>query len=210
MLTRKLDLALIAALFLTLAGCSETPQTVAKKEPEKPLEPAGGQSALYKMYQAGRSWAPDLQVLKASSMQLEEVPDVPRGKAAAWEATFVSDTRHQAKTFTYSIKELLPNLRKGVFGAPEHSWSGASGGNNTPFTIVAVKIETDAAYETALKNGGADYDKKNPGKHITLVLEKNSKFPDPVWRVVWGDSVGTSNFSVYVDASTGDFLEKIH
>src|SRR5207253_3134395 len=134
---------------------------------------------------------------------LDEFPDVPRGKAAAWEATFVSATRNQAKNFTYSIKEILPNLRRGVFGAAEHGWS--STGNTAPFTIVAVKIETDAAYETALKNGGAHYDKKNPGKHITLVLEKNNKFPDPVWRVVWGDSVGTANFSVYVDASTGDF-----
>ena len=27
------------------------------------------------------------------------------------------------------------------------------------------------------------------------------------WRVVWGDSVGTSNFSVFVDATTGEYLE---
>jgi hypothetical protein len=206
---RKLVLPIAGALILFLSGCSETPQTVAKKEPEKPLEPVGGQSALYKMYQAGRSWAPDLQVLKASSMYLEEVPDVPRGKAAAWEATFVSATKNQAKSMTYSVKELLPNLRKGVFGAPEHSWSGPSG-NTTPFPIIGVKVDTDAAYETALKNGGADYDKKNPGKRIVLVLERINKFPDPAWRVVWGDSVGTSNFSVYVDAVTGDFLEKVH
>jgi len=206
---RKLLPLIGCASLLFLAGCSEAPQTVAKKEPEKPLEPAGGQSALYKMYQAARQWAPDIQVLKATSMQLDDVGEIPRGKAAAWEATFVSATRSQLKSYTYSIKEVLPTLRRGVFAGPEQGWSGARG-NNAPFPIIAVKIETEAAYETAMKNGGADYDKKNPGKHITLLLEKNTKFPDPVWRVVWGDSVGTSNFSVYVDASTGDFLEKVH
>lgn len=207
--TRKLVLPLFGALLLLLTACSEAPKTVAEKEPEKLLDPVGGQSAVYKMYQAGRSWAPDLQVLKASSRQLEGVGDIPRGKAAAWEATFVSAAKNQAKDLTYSIKEVLPGLRKGVFGAPEHSWSGASG-NSAPFPVIAVKVETDAAYETALKNGGADYDKKNPGKNIIITLEKISKFPDPAWRIIWGDSVGTSNFSVYVDASTGDYLEKIH
>ena len=46
--------------------------------------------------------------------------------------------------------------------------------------------------------------------NIAFVLEKTSKFPDPAWRVVWGESVGTSNFSIYVDSSTGAFLEKMH
>ena len=57
---------------------------------------------------------------------------------------------------------------------------------------------------------GAEYDKKNPGKPITFLLEHNDKFPDVSWRVIWGESPGTSNFSVYVDASTGLYLETIH
>jgi hypothetical protein len=28
--------------------------------------------------------------------------------------------------------------------------------------------------------------------------------------VIWGESAATSNFSVYVDASTGEFREKLH
>ena len=76
--------------------------------------------------------------------------------------------------------------------------------------MAAVKIETDAAYKTAMEtpqSKAADYDKKNPGKPITVILEKTSKHPDPVWRIVWGESVGTSNFSVLIDASTGAYLE---
>jgi len=57
---------------------------------------------------------------------------------------------------------------------------------------------------------GAEYDKKNPGKPIIFLLEANNKFPDVSWRVIWGESVGTSAFSVFVDASTGGYLETMH
>ena len=202
-------LPLCLPLFLLLAGCSEAPPPAAeKKEAEKPLEPATGQSALYKMFQVARSWAPDAEVLKMNSILLSQVPDAPRGAAPEWQATFTSAAKSQARTYTYSIVEdLANNLHKGVFAGSEESWSGPSG-LNQPFIIGAVKVDTDAAYKTALAQA-ADYDKKNPGKPIIFVLEKTAKFPDPAWRVIWGESVGTSNFSIYVDASTGAFLEKM-
>ena len=206
---RSLTFPVTCALFLLLQGCSDSPTaTGAKKEAEKPPEPVGGQSALYKMYQVARSWAPDAQVLKLNSIPLSEVPNVPRGKAAAWQATFTSAARSQARSYTYSIVESQGNLHKGVFAGLEEAWSGPHG-VTAPFPIMAVKIETDAAYETALKQAG-DYDKKNPDKPIALLLEKQNKFPDPVWRVIWGESTGTSNFSILIDASTGDFKEKLH
>jgi hypothetical protein len=207
---RKLLLACASALFLLLAACSQpSTETAAKKEPEKAPEPVTGQSGLYRMYQMARTWAPDVQVLKANSMLLTEMPDVPPGKAAAWEATFVSAARSQARSYSFSVIEVLPLLHKNVFAQQEQGWSGARG-NTQPFPIIAVKVDTDTAYKTALANGGTDYGKKNPNKPILFTLEKITKFPDPVWRVIWGESVGTSNFSVYVDASTGDFKEKIH
>jgi hypothetical protein len=42
------------------------------------------------------------------------------------------------------------------------------------------------------------------------MLEKLPKFANPAWRVIWGESAGTSNFSVYVDATENDFLERLH
>ena len=130
------------------------------------------------------------------------------GSAGAGGSWFQPEARSQSRTYSYSIVEDLPNnLHKGVFASAEEGWGG-SGGIDQPFLIAAVKIDTDAAYKTALRQA-ADYDKKNPGKPITLLLEKNSQFPDPVWRVVWGESVGTSNFSIYVDATTGTFQEKM-
>ena len=41
-------------------------------------------------------------------------------------------------------------------------------------------------------------------EQISFLLEKVAKHPDPVWRVIWGPSVGASNFSIYVDANASD------
>jgi hypothetical protein len=206
---RKLLLPICGAVCLLLTSCSDTTATTGKKkEPEK-LEPATGQSALYKMYQMARSWAPDCQVLKMNSIMLSEVPTVPPGTAAAWQATFTSAARSQARSYTYSIVESQGNLHKGVFAGLEEGYTGSHGGN-APFLMLAVKIDTPDAYKTALANGGTEYDKKNPGKPISILLEKVTKHPDPVWRIIWGESPATSNFSVYVDASTGEFKEKLH
>jgi hypothetical protein len=203
----KLSTLMACPLLLMLAGCDSTPTATVKEAP-KPIEPATGQSALYKMYQVARTaWSADAQVLTASSVHLPEVPQVP-GKAGAWQATFTSETLGRKRSYSYSVVESTGNLHKDVFAGPEESWAGKQGVNSS-FPIQAVSIDTDAAYKTALEQAG-DFDKKNPGMNISFVLEKTSKFPDPAWRVVWGESVGTSNFSIYVDSSTGAFLAKMH
>ena len=189
-----------------LSGCSDQ-STATKKEPEKPPEPVTGLSAVYKMYQMARTWAPDTQVLNMTSMHMEGVPEAP-GKAGVWEGNFTSANLSKVRTFDFSIVEQLPSLHKGVFGGPESDFSGSKG-ESKPFLIAAVKIDTDAAFETA-KAKAVEYEKKNPGKRITFLLEKIDRFPDAVWRVVWGDSVSTSSFSVFVDASTGAYLETMH
>jgi len=194
-------------LAVMLAGCSESPPAPAKKEAA--AEPVAGQFALYKMYQKARaSWSADAQVLSLNSIHLPEVPQ-PRGKAGAWQAVFTSEQLGRSRTFTYSVVESSGNLHQGVFAGPEESWSGKGALGSTPFPIGAVKIETDAAYTTALTQA-FEQEKKNPGMTISWVLEKTPKYPDPAWRVVWGESVGTSTFSVFVDASTGDILGLMH
>jgi hypothetical protein len=191
-------------LFL-LAGCSDAPETATPQKTAKPVQPITGQTALYRMYQVARSWAPDAEVLKMNSIRLAEVPDV-RGKAGAWQATFTSATRSAARPYTYSVVEEEGNLHEGVFPGREEAYSGPA---NKSFLIAAVKVDTDAAYKTALKEAG-DYDRKNPKQTISFLLEKQEKFPDPLWRVVWGESLGTSGLSISVDASTGAYLETLH
>jgi len=176
---RKPSLILGSALLLILAGCSEQSGPAEKKEPPKPVEPVSGQTALFRMYQVARSWAPDTQVLKMNSIHLLEVPSVP-GQAGAWEATFTSPARGAQKTYTYSVIESPGNLHQGVFAGPEEDLSAQA----QPFLIAAVKVDTDAAYKTALAKA-AEYDKKNPNLTISMLLEKNKQYPNPAWRMIW-------------------------
>jgi len=196
----------LLVLTFTFSSCSEQP-TTSEKKAEKAAEPVTGQSPLYKMYQVARSWAPDLQVQRMISMHVTDVPDV-HGKAGAWQATFVSSDKSQGRQYTYSVIEAEPNLHEGVFPSQPESWSGPGSGNK-PFLIAAVKVDTDAAYKTALMHA-ADAAKQNPKQTISFVLEKEDKFTNPTWRVVWGESTGTASLSVYVDASTGSYLETMH
>jgi hypothetical protein len=159
------------------------------------------------MYTAARGWAGDVESLRMSSVNLTQVKKLP-GKAAAWQATFVSPQRRGARTYSYSVIEAEGNLHKGVFAGLEEGWSGPRGGVKT-FPIAALKIDSDAAYETAMKKGkkAAEYTKAHPDMNIVFLLEQNNKFPQLTWRVIWGESVGTSNYSVFVDATTGEYLE---
>jgi hypothetical protein len=192
-------------LAMALAGCSDSTAPAAKKPT---IEPVTGETALWRMYQVARTWAPDAQVLKLATMPMAEVP-APPGKAGAWQATFTSVSGGRARPYTYSVVDVEPTLHKGVFAGTEEAWT-APEDDSGPFLIAAVKTDSDAAYQTALKEGGAEYNKKNPGKPITFLLEKAPKYANPAWRVIWGQSPSLSDFSVYVDAMTGKFLERMH
>jgi len=201
---KKFTLSSACCGLLFLAGCSSETPAPEKKAEVKPVEPVTGRQALQQMFIAARGWSADIQPINVNSILLPEIKAEP-GKAAAWQATFVSATLGKAKSYTYSVVEGEGNLHKGVFAGLDQSWSGPSG-QSKPFLMAALKVDSDQAYQTAEKKA-ADYEKKNPGKPITFLLESTRKYPDPAWRVIWGESVGTSNFSVFVDASTGGYLE---
>jgi hypothetical protein len=203
----KLARLTAAAFAVWLTGCSEQPSAAPPKAAEEKPEPVTGRTALFRMYQAARVWAPDCQVLKLDSLHISEVPDAP-GKAAVWEGVFVSSTRAGAISYTWSaVDSLENNLHKGVFQTSEQPYS--TQGSSKPFLIAAAKIDTDDVLKTA-KTKAVAYEKKNPGQPITFLLEWTDRFPDPAWRVVWGESVGTSGFSVFVDAETGKYLSTMH
>jgi hypothetical protein len=192
---------LIAAACSLLVSCSEPP---IPKEPEKPPAPVTGRYALQQMFVAARSWAPDLQILSMTSMHLTQVPTVP-GKAGVWQAIFVSPSLQQSRTYTWAAVEVSMSIHKGI--SEEHSTSWSSNGKE--FLIDAVKIDTDAAYQTAVK-----HITKYAGEHLDMVityqLEMNQRMPEAVWRIVWGENVATSSDSVLVDASTGEYMGTLH
>ena len=200
--------AVLPALLLLLAGCSEAPKTEAAKEPDKPAEqPLTGRQAFQRMYPAARTWATDAQPMQLRSIDLQEVK-TEKGKSGAWQAIFVSTSLGKARSYTFSVIDAPGNLHQGVFAGLQESWAGPRG-QATPFEIAAIKTDSDEAYRTAAKQS-AEYVKKNPSKPVSFLLERNTRFPDPTWRVIWGESVGTSDYSVFVDAATGKYAETMH
>jgi len=70
----------------------------------------------------------------------------------------------------------------------------------------ALRVDSDEAYTAAVQISG-EFLKKNPKVPVLFLLESTARFPDPTWRVLWGETIGTSNYSVFVDASTGKPLQ---
>ncbi len=192
---------------LLLAGCASEPPKPAAGRPKEPAqrpEPVSSQYAFRQMYLAARGWAGDAEPLRLSNITLPEYRTL-KGKADGWQATFVSPQTGRARTYTYSVIEGPGNLHKGVFHGPEESWTGRQ---ELPFSILAFKVDATAALETALKHG-ADYAKKHPAMPINYLLERTARFPYPQWRVIWGESVGTSGYSILIDATTGEYTQTL-
>lgn len=205
----KRAVLLFLSAVLLLTSCSAPPaKTVAAKkakEPEK-LEPVGALKAFYRMYQSARTFAPDIEVMKLESIPLNAVA-AKDGLYPAWRVYFVSTSKRAGKSYSYSIIE-GEGLYKEVFAGHEESFAGPRG-QTTPFSHQAIKIDSDAAYKTAAGKSEA-FLKKNPGLPVFMVLEKVKEFGNPAWRVYWGASIATSSYSIYVDASTGDYLKTMH
>ena len=199
---------LLTATVLFLPGCSTAPktQTAKKEEPKKEPEPITGKNAFFKIYVTARSWAPDAQIFSVASVPIAEVKS-GAGKYAAWRVTVVSPSKLKKRSYTWSDVKAEGNIQEGVFPGPEESYCPSVGAK--PFLIAALKTDTDAALKIA-EGKSAEFMKKNPGMRINFLLEMGSKHANPTWRVIWGDSVGTSGHSVFVDAFNGVYLETRH
>ncbi len=196
----------ICPLLITLSSCSDAPKPPEEKPVPKAPVALTGREAFQQMYPQARGWAPDAQPLEIRSVNLAQVKAEP-GKAGAWQVIFVSASRGKAKTYTYSSVESDGGLHEGVFGGIEEDYSPRS--DEVPFLIAAIKVDSDEAYKTAAEKS-AEYLKKNPAKPVMFLMAQTRRFPDVTWRVIWGDSVATSDYSAFVDGTTGKLLQIMH
>jgi hypothetical protein len=196
--------ALVAVL--GLAACSTTPtattesktETESKKEPSGPPQPVLAKTAFYEMYKPARTWAIDLLPLSLASNDVAGIQS-EGGKAAMWTAVFVSPSRHEARTFSYSIADQGITIRKGVTASGAETWSGPTS-KSKPFQIAEFAVDSDAAYQAAYAKAEA-WVKKHPDRQVTLSLVAASRFPAPVWYVIWGNP--KSGYAAFVNATTG-------
>ena len=193
---------LLAALILLLVACSDTPKT-AEKQPFQTARGPDWPASLSANVPSGARLGPR-RVAASNSEHQSAAGKGPQGKAGAWRVVFVSASAGP-------IQDLQPgrrwegDLHEGVFGGTEENYTPRS--DSTPFQVSAIRTDSDQAYETAAAKS-ADYIKKNPNKPVIFLMEQTRRFPDVTWRVIWGASVGTSDYSVFVDATTGEFFRK--
>jgi hypothetical protein len=189
---------------IVLAGCSDEPKPAESKAPEAPAAPITGRQAFQYVYGSARLWAPDAEPLSVRSANVTGVKS-GNGKAGAWEIVFVSPSMAMARTYSWSAIE-TEALHKGVFPGQRQAWS--AGGAETPFAAGAIKIDTPEALDVATKAGAAYFEK--PGQHppVNFLLDVSGRFPVPAWRVLWGNTVSSAEYTVTVDADTGKLLTK--
>lgn len=198
-----------AIALLGLAACSSTPTPapttetpVVEKKPAGPPEPVAAKTAYYEMYTPAHSWATDLVGLSLVSGDVAGVKNAD-GKFGMWTAVFASPSLHQARTYTYAVADALPAVQKGVKAESPIPWAGP----NTkvmPFDNSDFKTDSDAAYTAALEKAG-DWVKEHQDKTPVLTLGNTSRFPTPVWYILWGDA--KSGYVVFVNAVTGQVVQ---
>ena len=198
----RIFVSMLAALMLV--GCSETPSASTKKAPEPPPEPVTGRRAFQLTYGPAHAWATDCQPMHVRSINLPN-PKSGDGKAGAWEVLYVSQARGRQRIFTWSAVESEGNLHKGVFGGIEESWRGPTG-QAQPFLPAALRVDTPDAFHTAIEKSAEYINKSKTKPQVNFLLEQTSRFPDPAWRVFWGDSISSAEWSVFIDATTGQYL----
>jgi hypothetical protein len=183
-----------------LAGCSDSPAPTIKKS-EPPPAPVTGRQAFQYLYGSSRIWAPDSMPLTIRSLHAPGVTG-SNGTAGAWEVVFVSPATARARTFTWSAVE-AEGLHKGVFPGQQETWH--AGGPNQPFSPALLKVDTPDALDAASKSAASYLSKpgERPMVDYLLDFEAATRFPNPVWHVLWGGTVSSAEYSVIVDASTG-------
>ncbi|HVN79125.1 MAG TPA: hypothetical protein VMW38_09010 [Terriglobia bacterium] len=154
-----------------------------------------------------KTWSADAQPVQVANLNLRDIPCIG-GKCVAWKATFVSAQLRKALTYTFSVVNLPGIIREGAMAGRDEPWSGPTG-QSRPFIYQMLKVDSDQAYQAAVKES-APYLKKHPDLPVQFMLEFTGRFPTPAWRVIWGESIGSSNYSVFVDSISGHYLQTLH
>lgn len=203
----------VAAIGLT--GCSSDSakttgaptdaDTAAKQAPAGPPEPVAAKAAFWQMYTPAHTWAADLVPISLKSGEVAGVKNTD-GKAGVWTAVFGSPSQHAARTYIYSVADQLPDIAKGVKGQLAEAWAGPTSSVMT-FQTADFTVDSDAAYKAAADKAG-DWlkQKDNAQKSVSLSLGAASRFPAPVWVILFGNS--KSGFMAVVNATTGTILTK--
>jgi hypothetical protein len=135
----------------------------------------------------------------------ENAPLGHDGKSAIWRGLFASEGRHSMKTYMWSGLTGPDAPSPGINPGTEDSWSPGNTSTQT-FQLFYLKMDTDKAFETAQKHGGAALLKKEPGLPVNYILSWDPRRSMLMWQVIYGKSTNEPDLGVDVNATTNDFI----
>jgi hypothetical protein len=196
----------VVSAVLGLTACSDVPKPVAKadaeadvkKEPAGPPKPISAKNAYWEMYTPARKWATDLMPIGMNSVEVEGVPS-DGGLSPMWTVAFVSHSKHEVRTYYYSVVTKAPSAFKGVKADSPLPWAGPAA-DAMPFQSSEFAVDSEAAFKTAAEKADA-WLKKHPGKTPSMTLGHATRYPAPMWYLIWGDK--KDGYVAYVNATTG-------
>jgi hypothetical protein len=206
--------AVLVVASISLAACSseavnstatKTDTETAAKVPAGPPAPVAAKAAFWQMYTPAHAWAGDLVALSLKSGEVAGVKNAD-GKAGVWTAIFGSPSQHAARTYVYSVADQLPDISKGVKAQLAERWGGPTAAI-MPFATGDFAVDSDAAYKTAAAKA-TDWlkTKDNAEKPVSLSLGAATRFPAPVWVILFGSS--KAGFLSVVNATNGEVITK--
>lgn len=202
---------LIWSSVLGIISCSEPAKTTttadaaadANKEPAGPPKPISAKTAYWEMYKPARTWATDLMPIGMNNVEVDGIP-LEKGLSMVWTVAFVSPSKHELRTYTYSVLSKPPNVFKGVKADSPLPWAGPAA-DAMPFQTSEFAIDSDASYKTAAEKADA-WLKKHEGKVPVMKLGNATRYPAPMWYLMWGDK--KDGYVGYVNATSGTFGTK--
>lgn len=208
---KSVRLVLMLVALAALSACSSDNKPAAKSaEPAKPekKEPLlyTGREAFQKMYLSAHLWVADAKPYRLES-QVNAESNGKDGKATIWRSGFGSLTRRGLKSFLWSGSQLPDAPSPGVSSGVEDTYNPSNSSTQT-FDFAFLKVDSDKAYEVALKHGGDKLDKasKGKGQPVFYILDWSPRENILVWHVIFGTDQQDAKLRVAINASTGDFL----
>jgi hypothetical protein len=187
---------------MLLTACSSEPAkttTPAVKEPEY----VAGRSAYQRMYAAARSWHLDAQGFRLTSALTRDSKGHD-GKSGVWQAWFASGSARSSKPYVWCGTN-ASDVERGISWGGEDSYSPTNTSTRV-FDVAFLKADSDAAFQVALKHGGAKLLEADPDQPVMYLLEWDSQDNALAWHVIFGESRNSRKLSIMVNASSGDYL----
>lgn len=203
---RTVSLASAACvLVVLLTACSSESSKPAEAKPEvKAPDVITARSGFQKLYVAARTWNQDAKPYRLESAVTTD-GNGQDGKWAVWRASFASDSKRSAKSFTWSGSAADGAPERGVNPGVEDSYSPTNASTHV-FDMAFLKIDSDQAVATAQKHGGDKIIESDAKTPVSYVCDWNHNTNQLVWHVIYGASRDAAKLTVAVDASTGEFI----